>query len=70
VLLTSGVTSGQTIVTAGVHVLNPGQHVSILEADAKPVGDEPYLSSQNLLTPVATTPPADSKATKAQGASK
>ena len=64
VLLTSGVTSGQTIVTAGVHVLNPGQHVSILEPEAKPVADEPFLSSQNLLTP------AENKTLKAQGAGK
>ena len=70
VLLTSGVSSGQTIVIAGVHVLNPGQQVSILEPEAKPVADEPYLSSQNLLTPVATTSSAESKTSKAQGAGK
>lgn len=65
ILLTSGVTSGQTVVTAGVHVLNPGQHVSIIEPEAKPAAAEPYLSAQTLLAPVAST-----KTTSVQGAAK
>ena len=49
-LLTSGVSAGQTLVTAGVHLLKNGQHVSILEAELNsPVNSEPYLSQQTLL---------------------
>jgi RND family efflux transporter MFP subunit len=33
VLIASGVTAGQQVVTAGVHVLKPGQKVKILDAD-------------------------------------
>ncbi len=66
VLLTSGVVAGQTVVTAGVHVLNPGQRVSILPPEPKPAPAEPYLSSQNLLTP----PPANPAAAQSQGAAK
>jgi RND family efflux transporter MFP subunit len=35
-VLGSGVTAGQTVVTAGVHLLKPGQKVRILGADALP----------------------------------
>jgi len=69
VLLTSGVTSGQTVVTAGVHVLNPGQHVSIMEPEAKPAAAEPYLSAQTLLAP-ATNASANANTTSVQGAAK
>lgn len=69
VLLTSGVTSGQTVVTAGVHVLNPGQQVSIMQPEAKAPAEEPYLTTQSLLTPPATAVPANTK-TPAQGAAK
>lgn len=62
VLLTGGVVSGQTIVTAGVHVLNPGQHVSIMEPEPKAPPAEPYLTSQTLLNSPATP--------SAQGAAK
>ncbi len=54
VLLTGGVVSGQTLVTAGVHVLNPGQHVVIMEPESKPAAAEPYLTSQALLNSPAT----------------
>ena len=58
VLLTSGVVAGQTVVTAGVHVLNPGQRVSILPPEPKPAPAEPYLTSQNLLAPQSANPAA------------
>jgi hypothetical protein len=32
-LIASGLTPGQKVVTAGVHVLKPGQQVTILDAD-------------------------------------
>lgn len=66
VLLTEGVTSGQTVVTAGVHILNPGQKVSILPAETKPVASETYLTSQNLLSSTASvsTAASDSGAKK------
>lgn len=66
VLLTSGVVAGQTVVTAGVHVLNPGQRVSILPPEPKSAPAEPYLTSQNLLTP----PPANPASAQSQGAVK
>lgn len=57
ILLTGGVAPGQTLVTAGVHVLNPGQHVTILPPEQKAVAEQPYLSSQALLTaPVVERP--------------
>lgn len=71
VLLTSGVTSGQTVVTAGVHVLNPGQKVSILppEPSAPAPAPEPYLTSQTLLSaPQAAVAPVVNPAS--QGAAK
>lgn len=73
VLLTSGLTSGQTLVTAGVHVLNPGQRVSILPPEAQPTTNEPYLSAQTLLAPAPETSALktpDTSALKAKGASK
>jgi len=68
VLLTSGVSAGQTVVTAGVHVLNPGQRVSILEAEAKLPVDEPYLTSQTLLAPATSS--VNTATSKSQGAVK
>jgi RND family efflux transporter MFP subunit len=62
VLLTGGVISGQTVVTAGVHVLNPGQHVSIMAPEPKAPAAESYLSAQTLLNSPATP--------NAQGAAK
>jgi hypothetical protein len=47
ILLTSGVTNGQTIVTAGVNSLKPGQKVSILGAD---------LSNPNVVTASNSAP--------------
>jgi hypothetical protein len=35
-LIAGGLVPGQTVVTAGVHLLKPGQKVSVL--DAEPVG--------------------------------
>ncbi len=66
VLLIGGVTSGQTVVTAGVHVLNPGQQVSILPPEPQAAATEPYLSAQTLLTPspVATPAPESKGAAK------
>lgn len=50
VLLTSGVVVGQTLVTAGVHLLKPNQRVNILEeATKKEELAAPYLSAQTLL---------------------
>ncbi len=58
-LLTSGVSAGQTVVTAGVHSLKPGQRVTVLEALVKETNHEPYLTAQTLLTNTSTvkTPP-------------
>jgi hypothetical protein len=39
ILLSGGVQPGQTIVTAGVHLLKPGQKVRILTADVSRRGD-------------------------------
>lgn len=39
ILLSSGVQAGQTVVTAGVHLLKPGQKVRILTADVSRRGD-------------------------------
>jgi len=69
VLLTSGVTSGQTVVTAGVHVLNPGQQVSIMESEAKAPAPEPYLTTQSLLTPPTSAPEAAAPSVIAASAS-
>jgi len=71
VLLTGGVSSGQTVVTAGVHVLNPGQQVSILPPEPQAAAAEPYLSAQTLLAPT-TTPAsaANTPASNTKGASK
>jgi membrane fusion protein, multidrug efflux system len=55
-LLTSGVSAGQTVVTAGVHLLKPGQRVSILEAlTITEANHEPYLTAQTLLASVSTS---------------
>jgi membrane fusion protein, multidrug efflux system len=80
VLLTGGVTSGQTVVTAGVHVLNPGQHVSILPPEPKAPASEPFLSAQTLLNspaakssslkPSSLKSSAIAKTSSAQGAAK
>ncbi len=54
-LLTAGVSAGQRVVTAGVHLLKPGQRVSILEAlTITKANDETYLTAQTLLTSAAT----------------
>lgn len=54
-VLTSGVTSGQTIVTAGVHLLKPGQKVTILDEEPQaPAVSDSYLSAQNVLAPQIT----------------
>ncbi|MET0357221.1 MAG: efflux RND transporter periplasmic adaptor subunit [Cellvibrio sp.] len=73
VLLTGGVSAGQFVVTAGVHVLNPGQRVSILEPETKPQIEEPYLSAQTLLspsTPASAAIDSTSTAAQSQGAVK
>jgi hypothetical protein len=48
-LLASGVTDGQVVVTAGVHLLKPQQRVTILEEVKTDPHAEPYLSAQTLL---------------------
>jgi membrane fusion protein, multidrug efflux system len=48
-LLASGVSEGQVVVTAGVHLLKPQQRVTILEALVAEKNTEPYLSAQTLL---------------------
>ncbi len=49
-LLSSGVSVGQTVVTAGVHLLKPGQRVTLLdEAAAVENKNESYLTAQSLL---------------------
>ncbi|GGY65123.1 hemolysin secretion protein D [Cellvibrio zantedeschiae] len=69
VLLTGGVVSGQTVVTAGVHVLNPGQRVSILPQETKPIAAEPYLTAQTLLNSQASAATPTKKSSE-QGAAK
>lgn len=59
VLLIGGVSSGQIVVTAGVHILNPGQKVSVLPSASNTSAPntsapntsapEPYITSQTLL---------------------
>jgi len=65
ILLTAGLTAGQTVVTAGVHVLNPGQRVLVMPPESKAASTEPFLTSQTLLAPPAnvdTKGAADTKA--------
>lgn len=66
ILLGSGVTAGQTVVTAGVHVLNPGQQVSVLPPEPEAPAPEPYLTAQSLLAQPATKA-ADKAADKTPG---
>lgn len=49
VLLGSGVSAGQVVVTAGVHVLNPGQQVTVLPPEPEAPAPEPYLTAQSLM---------------------
>lgn len=58
VLIAGGISSGQQVVTAGVHLLKPGQKVSILGAES------PAIKSP------AATPPVAAAAASAAGASK
>jgi membrane fusion protein, multidrug efflux system len=59
ILLSDGVSAGQTVVTAGVHVLNPGQPVTVLPPEPEATAPEPYLTAQSLLAqPAANTQPA------------
>jgi hypothetical protein len=54
-VLTSGVTTGQTIVTAGVHLLKVGQKITILDDEPQaPAISDSYLSAQNVLAPQTT----------------
>ena len=54
ILITSGISAGQTVVTAGVHLLKQGQHVSILqESPAIENKNETSLSPQVLLKPAS-----------------
>jgi membrane fusion protein, multidrug efflux system len=48
-LIASGVSEGQKIVTAGVHLLKPQQRVTILEDAVVETNTAPYLSAQTLL---------------------
>ena len=48
ILLASGVSPGQTIVTAGVHLLKPGQKVKILGADISATGNPVPQGKVNL----------------------
>jgi hypothetical protein len=72
ILLGNGVTAGQTVVTAGVHVLNPGQQVSLLPPEPEVAAPEPYLTAQSLLaqpaTKAADKTPATIKISSTQGA--
>lgn len=53
ILLAGGVTAGQLVVTAGVHVLNPGQRVSVMAPEEKAIAAVPYLTNQSLMAPQA-----------------
>lgn len=72
ILLGSGVSAGQTVVTAGVHVLNPGQQVTVLPPEPEAPAPEPYLTAQSLLAqPAAKSadkPDANLKVSSTQGA--
>ncbi len=72
ILLGSGVSTGQTVVTAGVHVLNPGQQVNILPPEPEAPAPEPYLTAQSLLAQPAVNAAdktdAHLKITSTQGA--
>ncbi|MBJ7310021.1 efflux RND transporter periplasmic adaptor subunit [Rugamonas sp. CCM 8940] len=62
-VLNSGVKEGQTVVTAGVNLLKPGQKVKILGEDlaVKPAAATPAATSA---TPSATAPAATAEASK------
>lgn len=45
VVVASGLSPGQTVVTAGVHVLNPGQKVSLYESSGPPPAVLPTMAS-------------------------
>jgi membrane fusion protein, multidrug efflux system len=51
-LIASGVTDGQVVVTAGVHLLKPQQRVTILEEVIPATNVDPYLSAQTLFKAV------------------
>lgn len=77
-VLTAGVTTGQTIVTAGVHLLKVGQKVTILDEEPQaPALSDSYLSAQNVLAAQTTQinnkvikVSADEKVSTGQGAVK
>ena len=52
-VLVEGLHPGQTIITAGVHVLTPGQAVSLLPAPAQTQQTPARLSAQALMAPAA-----------------
>jgi RND family efflux transporter MFP subunit len=62
VMLASGVQPGQTIVTAGVNLLKPGQKVKVLSADVARRGDAEADAVGN---PAAAAPAATAPATGA-----
>jgi hypothetical protein len=56
VVIVSGLQAGQQVVSAGVHVLSPGQKVTIYNAPSKPSGS----------ATVPVVPPAETGATSKQ----
>ncbi|WP_084199194.1 efflux RND transporter periplasmic adaptor subunit [Noviherbaspirillum autotrophicum] len=52
IVIAGGITPGQTVVTAGVNLLKPGQKVKILGADA-PVSDEQKVASGSSASSIA-----------------
>lgn len=64
-LIVSGLAVGQTLVTAGVHLLQPGQRVTILqEVVASEINPQtnPYISAHSLLKSAPETKPDVAKA--------
>lgn len=67
-IVTAGLTPGQTVVTAGVHLLKPGQRVSILQENiVQENHSQPYISPQVLLK---RTAPLDSAISANAGVAK
>lgn len=61
VLIVSGLAVGQTLVTAGAHLLHPGQRVTILQESVPSeinAQTNPYISAHNLLKPAAANQPS------------
>lgn len=62
VLVTSGLSDDQYVVTAGVHVLNPGQRIVMMPLEGTHPGlDAPYQKKQAIPAPAVAGPPGVNK---------